>query len=144
KAFLGITMNCAKCHDHKFDPVSQKDYYAFRAIFEGHNVRTEPLPGQVDTTKDGLVRAFDASLNPGTFLLERGDERFPMKNKPISPGVPAAFGGVLDVHLVKLPSTAAAPEKRDYVKAALLNEARSAVERAGQERTVAPGDAEKE
>lgn len=143
KAFLGITMNCAKCHDHKFDPVSQQEYYAVRAIFEGHNVRTEPLPGQLDTTKDGLVRAFDASLNPGTFLLERGDDRFPVKNKPISPGVPAAFGGALDVHLVKLPSTAAAPEKRAYVKATLLSDAQAAVEKARQDCAARPANARK-
>ncbi len=34
-AFLGLTVGCAKCHDHKFDPVSQKDYYALQAIFAG-------------------------------------------------------------------------------------------------------------
>src|SRR5262249_51141387 len=28
KAFLGLTVSCARCHDHKFDPISQKDYYA--------------------------------------------------------------------------------------------------------------------
>jgi hypothetical protein len=34
-AFLGLTAGCAKCHDHKFDPVGQGDYYALRACFEG-------------------------------------------------------------------------------------------------------------
>jgi hypothetical protein len=34
-AFLGLTVNCAKCHDHKFDPISQRDYYALQAIFAG-------------------------------------------------------------------------------------------------------------
>jgi len=34
-AFLGMTINCAKCHDHKFDPIEQKDYYRMRAAFEG-------------------------------------------------------------------------------------------------------------
>ena len=33
KAFLGLTLGCARCHDHKFDPVSQKDYYALAGIF---------------------------------------------------------------------------------------------------------------
>jgi mono/diheme cytochrome c family protein len=33
--FLGLTVNCARCHDHKFDPISQKDYYALQAIFAG-------------------------------------------------------------------------------------------------------------
>jgi hypothetical protein len=33
KAFLGMTLGCARCHDHKFDPISQEDYYAMAAIF---------------------------------------------------------------------------------------------------------------
>ena len=33
KAFLGMTLGCARCHDHKFDPVSQADYYALAGIF---------------------------------------------------------------------------------------------------------------
>ncbi len=33
--FIGLTVGCARCHDHKFDPVSQQDYYAFQALFAG-------------------------------------------------------------------------------------------------------------
>src|SRR6185295_16892007 len=33
QAFLGITIACARCHDHKFDPIAQKDYYALAGIF---------------------------------------------------------------------------------------------------------------
>ena len=32
-AFLGMTVACARCHDHKFDPIPQKDYYAVAGIF---------------------------------------------------------------------------------------------------------------
>ncbi len=34
-AFLGLTVGCARCHDHKFDPVPQTDYYALKAVFAG-------------------------------------------------------------------------------------------------------------
>jgi len=34
KSFLGLTMKCARCHDHKFDPVTTKDYYALYGIFD--------------------------------------------------------------------------------------------------------------
>ena len=34
-AFLGLTVNCAKCHDHKFDPILQSDYYRLAAVFAG-------------------------------------------------------------------------------------------------------------
>ncbi len=34
KAFLGLTLGCARCHDHKFDPIKQVDYYALAAIFK--------------------------------------------------------------------------------------------------------------
>ncbi|MBC8354077.1 MAG: PSD1 domain-containing protein [Planctomycetes bacterium] len=35
QTFLGLTVNCARCHDHKFDPIPQTDYYAVKAVFEG-------------------------------------------------------------------------------------------------------------
>jgi hypothetical protein len=58
RAFLGVTMHCAKCHDHKFDPVTQEEYYRMRAVFEPHNVRIDPVAGVTDATKDGLPRVF--------------------------------------------------------------------------------------
>ena len=45
-AFLGLTIGCARCHNHKFDPVLQKDYYSMQAVFAGveHGERTLPVP----------------------------------------------------------------------------------------------------
>ncbi len=42
KAFLGLSINCARCHDHKFDPITQQDYYALYGIF---NSTRYPWPG---------------------------------------------------------------------------------------------------
>jgi hypothetical protein len=42
-AFLGLTMGCARCHNHKFDPILQKDYYAMQAVFAGVNHGERPL-----------------------------------------------------------------------------------------------------
>lgn len=49
QTFLGVTINCARCHDHKFDPIPQQDYYAIKAVFEGvfHGSRTYLTPDDV-------------------------------------------------------------------------------------------------
>jgi len=62
-AFLGLTVACARCHNHKFDPISQKDYYAFMGIFAGVNhgdrgMRTKLSPeqqAQADALRTELV-----------------------------------------------------------------------------------------
>ncbi len=33
-AFMGMTVACAKCHDHKFDPITRRDYYSMKALFD--------------------------------------------------------------------------------------------------------------
>ena len=42
-AFLGVTLGCARCHDHKFDPIRQKDYYRIQAFFATTQHREIPL-----------------------------------------------------------------------------------------------------
>lgn len=43
EAFLGLTLGCARCHDHKFDPISQRDYHELMAFFEGSTIRRIPV-----------------------------------------------------------------------------------------------------
>ena len=47
-AFLGLTVGCARCHDHKFDPISQRDYYRMTALFAGSVEREIPLVSLLD------------------------------------------------------------------------------------------------
>jgi hypothetical protein len=41
--FLGLTIGCARCHDHKFDPITQRDYFALQAVFAGSREVEVPL-----------------------------------------------------------------------------------------------------
>jgi hypothetical protein len=51
KAFMAITLECSKCHDHKYDPVSQKDYYSMFAFFD--KVPEKGLVGDIQLASPG-------------------------------------------------------------------------------------------
>jgi mono/diheme cytochrome c family protein len=71
--FLGLTVNCARCHDHKFDPISQQDYYGLQAVLAGvqHSERSIPRP-DADRRKRELanVQGELASIEAGLDSLE--------------------------------------------------------------------------
>ncbi len=57
KAFLGLTVSCARCHDHKFDAISQKDYYAFFGTLYGARptMRAIDSAAVLETSRDALA-----------------------------------------------------------------------------------------
>lgn len=117
-AILGLTLKCARCHTHKFDPIPQRDYYRFAAIFKGawdeHDwlatTRQDGVPGTRDRylpfalqseldqwmasgakpENQPLIRAlWDRGEPTPTYILERGNYQTP--GKLVGPGVPSVL-----------------------------------------------------
>ncbi len=134
KAFLGLTLNCAKCHDHKYDPIDFEDYYRFRAIFEPHQVRLDAVPGETNFEKDGVPRVFDDHLDAKTYLHLRGDPKQEDKETTIVAGVPAFLAQFApEVQPVSLPVPAYAPGTQTFVQEDRLEEAVKKVDDAREE-----------
>ncbi|CAG5069381.1 hypothetical protein DYBT9623_02117 [Dyadobacter sp. CECT 9623] len=63
KTFLGITVECARCHDHKYDPISHKDYYSLYAFFNNNNENGQiPYNGEASPTITLPTPEADAKL----------------------------------------------------------------------------------
>ncbi len=144
-AFLGLTFKCCRCHDHKYDPLAQEEYFRLRAFFEPLNVRTDQLAGKSESItgqwpdgappgnklKDGDDFVFDADLAVPTYLLDRGNEKNPVTDKPLTPGVPSVLNLPLSpIEPISLPLEAFYPDLRAERRQAILEIAREAVSKA--------------
>jgi cytochrome c553 len=70
KGFLGLTVSCARCHDHKFDPVPQSDYYSLHGIFAS-SVEPRTLPIIEDVAEKSQYADYEQKL--WTLMAERSD-----------------------------------------------------------------------
>ena len=142
--FLATTLKCARCHDHKTDPIAQEEYYRFRAFFERYDVRTDPLPGEPDILKAGMPRAFDSepraasrhgpAIFAETYRFIRRDEKNPDKTNPLSPAVPEILGALGEnIEPVELPLESYQPSLRPFVHRDLLRQAQEDIEKAESE-----------
>ncbi|MFO0915760.1 MAG: PSD1 and planctomycete cytochrome C domain-containing protein [Pirellulales bacterium] len=105
-AFLGLTIGCARCHDHKFEPLSQVDYYSLVAIFtpldrprEGRTELTRPAVApaalaRAESPASGTVNGYFLIEKPGpvdpVYVLLRGTPG--RHGDVVEPAVPAILG----------------------------------------------------
>ena len=149
KAFLGLTFNCAHCHDHKYDPISQDDYFRLRAFFEPISIRQDRVPGEADPgpfeeysygklrkiQRLGAVRIFDKTPDAPTWFYTGGDERNRVKDRgSMPPGVPAFLTeSAPQIAPVELPPRAWYPGLRPAVQANAIADARAGISSAEAE-----------
>ena len=148
KAFLGLTFNCAHCHDHKYDPIDHDDYFRLRAFFEPIYIRQDRVPGEPDPgpfqdydygqlrkiQQLGAVRAFDKSPDATTWFYTGGDERNRVTDRgSIAPGVPAFLSASLGkIEPVELPPRAWYPGLQPAIQKTVIDAAKDAIAAAEQ------------
>jgi hypothetical protein len=101
--FLGVTVKCAQCHDHKYDPIPQKDYYRLQAFFNTIEMLEQPLPfspglkPRMDEARQNTAarivaaqRDFDEYQKVMFAKLEASGVKLPTNDKPVAPPALAA------------------------------------------------------
>ena len=75
RGFLGLTVACAQCHDHKFDPIPQSDYYSLLGIFANTSLSEYPLApkNEVDAYKTAKKRADDKQKEITDYIKRQSD-----------------------------------------------------------------------
>jgi hypothetical protein len=112
--FLGLTWGCAQCHSHKFDPITQRDYYRLQAFFvkgQPNNLALREPALWVDYNAKKAPE-YDALVRLAKILFERGRERFIERQKK---KMSAAMLASLEI-----PDEQRSPEQRELFRQADL------------------------
>ncbi len=74
RGFLGLTVSCARCHDHKFDPISQADYYALAGVFQSTKYQEVPIgpPAVVEHYQKSQAKVREQEAKIKQFLKTEG------------------------------------------------------------------------
>ncbi len=118
KTFLGLTLGCARCHDHKFDPLPQTDYYAIAGIFKSTKTMLNfknmaewqevPLGSQADQAR---LKEIQARINARKASMDAAKQKeIDEVLKAASSREPAYRAAALE--LIKAPAPAALPTAR--------------------------------
>jgi hypothetical protein len=78
-AFLGLTMGCTRCHDHKFDPLTQSDYYGLQAIFADSELKQDRAGKEAKETSPAFIRAVLREQAGVVQVLRRGEVDLPLR-----------------------------------------------------------------
>src|SRR4029077_10860658 len=76
RGFLGLTVACARCHDHKFDPVPSRDYYSLAGVFASTDYKEYPhAPAEVIAKYDQAQAALKAKTDEVAAYLQSAQAR---------------------------------------------------------------------
>ncbi len=147
RAFLGVSLHCAHCHNHKYDPFTHEDYFHFRAFFEPLELRHDRVAGEVDPgpfkkyvyaesygpISSGAIRVFDEKPDAPTRMYTGGDARNVIPGREaLSPQPPAALcWEPFSTQAVELPVEAFYPGAQAFVRNEEIHRVEAALESAG-------------
>ncbi len=82
QTYLGLSVGCARCHEHKFDPIPQRDYYALQAFFAGVQYGERPLRSPANDVRRKKVEELKARVTEIDRALERFEPPAQVTTKP--------------------------------------------------------------